>query len=267
MSIWDFETYRAYLLERLGAQGTRSGVRKRLAAAIPVHTTFISQVMSGEANLSAEQAEAVNGFFDHTDAEGEYFLLLVLRDRAGTEALRARLARKIGDLRQRRINVKSRLDAADEISEADRQRYYSSHLYAAVHVLCAIPQFATVDALADVLRQPRSQIREIVDFLVRTRAVIETAGVLSPGSRHVHLGTDSELVLRHHANWRLHAVSRMQLLDREDLHYSACVSLAAADAFKIKDGLLANLKTQVDVISNSPEEVAYVLNLDFYKLT
>ena len=58
----------------------------------------------------------------------------------------------------------------------------------------------------------------------------------------------------------------LQFLDPDDLHYSACVSLTHNDAFKIKESMLHNLKQNVDVISKSAEEVAYVLSFDFYKL-
>ncbi len=77
---------------------------------------------------------------------------------------------------------------------------------------------------------------------------------------------DSELILKHHSNWRQHTISNLQFLDREDLHYSACLSLSTADVFKIKESILGNLKSNIDIISKSKEETAYVLCFDFYKL-
>lgn len=267
MSIWDFTEYREYLVNRLGAEGSRTGERKRLAESIPVHTTFISQILKGRADFSLEQAESINSFFDHTDDEGEYFILMLLKDRAGSGKLKSRFERKIESQREDRINIKKRLAADGEITVQDRERFYSSYLYGAVHVLSAIPKYKSVASLAEALRLPRTQVQEIVEFMLRIGVLKEENFVLSPGSGHVHLGNDSELILRHHANWRLHTLSNLQLVDKEDLHYSACLSLSQADAYRVKESMLSNLKTNVGIISASPEEVAYVMSFDFYKLS
>lgn len=77
---------------------------------------------------------------------------------------------------------------------------------------------------------------------------------------------DSELILKHHANWRFHTISNLQILSREDLHYSACMSLSEEDAFRVKESILQNLKSNVETISKSKEEVAYVMSFDFYRM-
>lgn len=266
MKIWNFTDYRLYLLEKLGADGSRTGLRKQLAAAIPVHTTFVSQVLKGRAEFSLEQAEAINGFLEHTDDEGEYFILLLLKERSENLKLRARFDRKIKAMRDERLNIQSRLDVQGEISLKDRERFYSSHIYGAVHVLTGIPDFKTVDALADATKTSRGRMRDIVDFLLRLGVLKEIAGELSPGPAHVHLSNESELILRHHTNWRMHTINNLQFLDRDDLHYSAGLTLSREDAFRVKESILQNLKSNVDIISKSQEEVAYVLNFDFYKL-
>lgn len=265
MAIWEFESYREYLSNKVGAEGERTGLRKKLAEAISVHTTFVSQVFKHKAEFSLEQAESINRFLGHTEDEGEYFILLLLKDRAGSELLKNRFKRKIKTMRDERLNIKKRLDAG-EISERDRDRYYSSYLYSAIHVMTAIPQYSRVEALAEGLRLPISQIKEFVEFMVRVGVLEDKGGKLSPTSKHVHLGSNNELVLRHHTNWRFHTISSLQMLDKENLHYSACMSLAQDDAFKVKESLLQNLKANVALISDSREEVPYVLSFDFYRL-
>ncbi len=266
MKIWNFTVYREYLLEKLGADGSRTGLRKQLAAAIPVHTTFISQVLKGRAELSLEQAEAVNSFLEHTDDEGEYFILLLLKARSENVKLKARFDRKIKAMRDERLNIQARLDVQSEISLKDRERFYSSHIYGAVHVATGIATFKTVDALADATKTPRGRMRDIIDFLLRLGILKEADGELSPGPAHIHLSNESELILRHHTNWRMHAINNLQFLDRDDLHYSAALTLTREDAFRVKESILQNLKANVEIISKSKEEIAYVMNLDFYKM-
>ena len=78
----------------------------------------------------------------------------------------------------------------------------------------------------------------------------------------------SLLKIRTHSIYkrRFHTLTNLQLLNRDDLHYSACLSLSQSDAFRVKESMLSNLKANVDIISASPEEVAYVMSFDFYKL-
>ena len=266
MRIWDFTDYRAYLSARLGPEGARTGQRKKLAAAIPVHTTFISQVLGGKTDFSLEQAEAINTFLQHTDDEGEFLILLILKDRASNPKLKKRFQTKIQQMRDMRLNIKTRLETTDSIAAVDREKFYSSTIYGIIHVLVSIPKFRSIDALVNATKMPRSRVQEIVDFMIRIGVLKHENGNISSGTNHIHLANDSELILKHHTNWRLHTISNLQFLDREDLHYSACLSLSPEDAFKIKESLLANLKKNAETVSKSKEEVPYVMCFDFYKL-
>ncbi len=120
--------------------------------------------------------------------------------------------------------------------------------------------------MAEATKLSRRRVREVVDFMIRLGVLKEDNGKIMSGKNHVHLENDSELILRHHANWRYHTIAKLQFLDRDDLHYSACLSLSIADAFRVKESILANLKQNVDLIAKSQEEVAYVMCFDFYKL-
>ena len=53
---------------------------------------------------------------------------------------------------------------------------------------------------------------------------------------------------------------------KNDLHYSAALTLSREDAYKIKDSRIQNLQQNVKVISESKEEVAYVYCMDFFAL-
>lgn len=266
MQVWDFLNYRKYLLSRLGPEGSRSGSRKELAAAIQVHTTYVSQVLKGKAEFSLEQAEAINTFFGHTEEEGEYFILLLLQDRSGSAKLKKRFESKIQKMRDERLNISKRLQADTAISEKDRERFYSSAIYGAAHVLCSLPQYRTVASLAEALQIPKVRVAEIVDFLLRIGVMKTEKDQLVPGPRHVHLGNESEMILKHHINWRMHCISNLQFLDKEDLHYSACLSISHDDAFRVKEALLETLKKTVSIVGESKIETGYVLNFDFYKL-
>lgn len=266
MRIWEFNTYREYLEAKLGSEGTRTGLRKQLAEFIPVHTTFVSQVLKNKADFSLEQGEAINTFLEHSEDEGEFFLMLLLKDRAGNVKLKKRFENKIQKMREQHFNIKNRLKSSDDISQKDREKFYSSSIYGAVHVLASIPAYQNLNALSEMTRLSKSRMREIVDFLIQIKILTEGSNNIISTTNHVHLDNSSELILKHHANWRQHTLTSLQFLDKDDLHYSACMTLSLADAIKVKESILENLKKNIEIVGRSKEETAFVMCLDFFKL-
>lgn len=265
--IFEFSEYRPYLHEKLGKKGTRTGLRKKLSEKLQVHTTFISQVMLGKADLSLEQAEGCNSFFSHTNEESEYFLLLVMFERAGVITLKNRFEEKIKQMQSKHLNISERLKPQTEVSQEDKQKFYSSYIYSAIHVLVSIPQFQTIAALARALNLPTTEIKQKIEFMKTIGLVVQQGDRILHGPHHVHLGSDSNLIIQHHRNWRLQAMNSLDHRRENDIHYSAAVSLSKKDAMKIKDSILENLHSNVKVISSSPEEVAYGYSFDFFSLT
>lgn len=264
--IYEFDDYKSYVLNRLGGKGRRTGLRKKLAEHMAVHTTFISQVLADKAHFSLEQAEAANEFFDHTNLEAEYFLFLLMRDRAGTAKLRERLQGKIEKIRSDQLNIANRLRPDDEVSEANKQRFYSSWIYGAAHVLSSIEKFQTPTAMAQALSVSRQKCIEILEFLNEIGLVSFNGNRAVPGSRHVHLDKESSLVLQHHKNWRSHSLNRLNFEDSDDLRYAACLSLSEKDVLVIKEMISRNIEENIQKVIESKEETAYVYNIDFYKL-
>jgi uncharacterized protein (TIGR02147 family) len=266
LGIFGFSNYRDYLSMRLGGEGSRTGLKKRAAEAMDVHTTLVSQVLKGHCELSLEQAEKLNKFLNHTSEEASFFLLLILRDRAGTTTLKKRFETQIEEMKGKRLNLTSRVPKEREISIKDQERFYSSFLYSAIHVLSSIPRFNKVTELSRALGVADQDVQAAVDFLKRLDVVKEKDGVLTPGTRHVHLGASSQFVTNHHLNWRLKAVERIRQDPKEDLHYSGALSLSEDDVFEIKEILVNSIAKSTKVAMQSKEETAYVFCLDFFRL-
>lgn len=264
-SIFEHSNYRDYLKKRLG-DGQRLGLKKQAANALSVHTTLISQVLSGNCELSPEQSENMSRFLGHTEDEADQFLWLVLRERAGSLALRRRLERQIDAQKAKRLNLSERVKDRARVSETDKERFYSTYLHAAIHVLVSIPGLQTRSALAHTLGVPQAKIADAVDFLSRIGVIKEIAGKLRPGAQHIHLNSSSKHIVRHHLNWRLKTMERIGEAAAQDLHYSVAVSLSESDVVRIKEMLLKTLADFSKVVSDSKEETAYVYCFDFFEL-
>lgn len=265
-SVFEYSSYKSYLGAKAGATGTRRGVKMAMAKAINCQPTYVSQVLHGKAHLSLEQAEILNGFFSHSRDEAFFFLLLVQKDRAGTRTLRDFFQEQIEDVLKKRLILTKRLGAKESLSEIHQSTYYSSWIYAALHIALTIPELRTRDALSDYFHLPVRKITESLDFLISTGLIKATKEGYEVTNSQIRLGNDSINILKHHTNWRLQAT---EALDREqltDMHYSGVVSLSRADVVKVKNIFLDAVKESQALIKDSKEEELCAVAIDFFSL-
>jgi uncharacterized protein (TIGR02147 family) len=237
-----------------------------MARSVGCQTAYISQVILGQAHLSAEQAEKLAQFLKFSEEETGYFLLLVQKDRAGTESLRKHCLKQIKKTQEYRAQLKNRVDTKTELNAEAQAIYFSSWIYSAIHVLTTIPEFQKRNKIAEHLQLPLSAIDEALKFLVSVQLITDDHGVLKPGMARMHLPHDSPLVAKHHANWRLQAVRDLELRNDESLHYSSCVSLSKQDAALIREQLLKTIENIKSQIKKSPEEALYSFCMDLFEI-
>jgi uncharacterized protein (TIGR02147 family) len=264
-NIFEFSSYRHYLKESLESQGLKSGLKRRAAEALGVHTTFVSQVVLGKADLSLDQAEKINQFLDHTEEEGEFFLDLLIYERASDPQLRKRYEKKLEARHAQRVQIDRRVGKSHGLSESDQEKFYSSHIYGLLHVLTSIPEYRTREKLASVLGLSKEQTNEAIDFLLKIGVLKLSKGHLEPGEKHIHLKNDSRNIERHHMNWRLATMQHLPRRKSSDLHYSLTFTCSEKDAVKLREQLLAQLQTMTATIEKSKEEAAFVYCFDFFR--
>lgn len=263
-SIFQFQSYRAYLKERLEALGPKSGQKRKASEALSVHTTFISQVVLGKADLSLDQGEKMNAFLKHNEIEAEYFIDLIIYERAIDPSLKNRYEAKLKKWQSETGQIKSRIKPTFEVSEADQEKFYSSHLFGILHVLASIPEYQNRKALVSATGYSPEITAEAIDFLLRVGVLKIAKDRIVHGEKHVHLGRDSKLIKQHHTNWRLATVQHLGFSKPEDLHYSLTFSCSEKDAARIRESLLEHLKSMTQTIEKSKEEKSFVYCFDFY---
>lgn len=266
MSVFEFKHYRDYLLSCLGQQGTRTGRRQQAALAMGCHNTYLSQVMAGKIDLSLEHAESLNDFLEHSNEEAEFFILQVLLARAGSKKLQKRFEEKIKQLLSKRLVISERMGKLEQVSENDRERFYSHWIYSALHVLVSIPKFQTIEALSKALGYQEPSIRAELDFLRQIGIIKYEKSKYQIGPNSIHIAADSPFVTKHHLNWRYHTIQNLFNSVSEDLHFSSVVSLDINAVSQVRTILLKALEKNRSVIVDAKAETAYVMNFDFYKL-
>ncbi len=264
ISIFQFQSYRAYLKERLESLGPKSGLKRKAAEAVGVHTTFISQVVLEKADLSLDQGEKMNTFLKHSDLESEFFIDLIIFERASDPKLKKRFENKIKKWKSETNEIKSRVKPTFEINEHDQAKFYSSYLFGLIHVLVSLPKYQNKKNLLVATGFPNEIVEDAIEFMVRIGVLKVEKEKLLPGEKHIHLGRESKLILQHHKNWRMATIQNIAFSKPEDLHYSLTFSCSEKDASKIRESLLEHLKSMTQLIEKSPEEKAYVFCMDLF---
>ncbi len=265
-SCFAYQDYREYLKARLPTKGPERGLRSRLAEELRCQSAYISRVFAGESHFSLEHASLISRFLGHGEFEKEYFLLLVHEARAGNRDLVEFYQKKRQEVLERRLVIAERIKVKTGLTKEDQMTYYSSWFYAAIHVMLTVPRLQTASEIAKYLSLPLGQVQKVLDFLESAGLAVQDKEKYRSGESRIHLGRDSPMISKHHANWRMRAVQAVDRFSRDDLFYSGPISIAESDVEKIRGKILKLLEEVEPIFQESSEECVYCLDIDFFRL-
>ncbi len=266
-NIFEWQEYQPYVEHCLGGTHRRTGKKLEAATALGCHSGYLSRVLKGAAHLSLEQAEAFNSFMGHTPQESHYFLLLVQKDRSGTQSLKAYFQNQIDVIKEQRRQLHLRLGEKRPLSGEHEAKYYSQWYYSAIHVLLAIEKFQSMESLRAYLKITKREVSEALDFLVEIGLAIQANDKYRIGPSYLYLGKNSPNLPKHHTNWRICAVQSLGRKFTEDLHFSGALTLNRKDAEKYREILRTRLEHDMELFKSSAnEDGAYALCLDFFEI-
>ena len=267
VSIFEFNSYRDFILTSFEKSPKKGrGLSRRLAMAMSVHTTFVSQVLKGHKSFNSEQALQVADFLNLNELETEFFLLLVQWDRAGTQQLKQHLRKRIHQLQEKSRDLQHRLKAEKKLSEEERAVFYSDWVYSAVRQMTALPGSRDIAEIALALGLAKKRVREIVDFLLKSGLCIENKGRLEIGPRSTFIESSSPWIRMHHANWRHRAVDAVMNDEKDKLHFTHPMTLSKEDAAHIREMIVKFLESVDKVVDPSPSEEVRCLNIDWFRV-
>lgn len=266
--VFNFDDYREFLSAYFGPSGTRRGRRLEIAKTLDCHSSYLTRVMEGVANLSLEQGFKLTTHLKLAPNEADYLLLLIQHARAGTPELRHHLDGKIQAMKQTRLQLKERVTIKESLSRESQATYYSSWHYAAVHVALTIPSLRTRAALSKYFGVPEKRIADVLEFLQEVGLASEESGIYQVGKALLHLEGNSPNVSKHHSNWRTQAVVSLDRSQDTDLHYSAVMTVSKKNAVELREKLVKVVRDTIEFVSQSKDESEVIcLNLDWFLLS
>lgn len=267
ITIYQYQDYKIFINDWIKSRTKGGhGELRKMAEYLRISTTMVSQIFRGEKHLSLETACELTEFLALSEEESEYFLLLVDYNRAGSAKLTKKLLSQIKKRQDQARQLENRLKKDLQLSPETKAIYYSSWLYGAVRMLASIESFNTVEALSSHLQMPRSNIQSILNFLIENGLIEVEKGYYKSGPTKTHITAKDPLVIKHHQNWRLQAMNKMQL--RNDNHFFLtapfAVSKEAAEALRTE--LPAFVEKIQKIVGPSESEEVWCLNIDYFSV-
>lgn len=265
-TLYECNSHIEYLNSVFDPRKARRGIKAKFSEHLRIQPAFLSQVLSGKYSLSVEQADLANQFFEHSNEDSNFFILLVSRDRAGTSTLKAYYEEQLKTILQKRLLISERIGKKTEVRESAKNEYYSSWVYSAVHVICTIEGVSSKQDIARLLQLPIDLVSKVIEFLIENELIIKKNGKFEWTNSWVRIDKNSPHIIRHHSNWRIQAINNLEIQTNNDLHYSGVFSISQKTARTIKDLLMESVKENLKRIEESSEEDVYVLNVDFFSI-
>jgi len=268
LPIFQHSDYKAYVLERIEAMPKSGrGEFQKISQTLSMHSTRVSHIFRGDMHLTIEQAAGLCRYWGMAQVEAEYFLVLVQLARAGTEDTRKILKGQAQAIRARSKELVTRVPQDRVLTESEKGIFYSSWQYSATRLLTSIDEFQTLESLATRLEVTRERMREILDFLVETGLCVVKNERYQMGPKTTHLESNSPLIARHHANWRLKALSRHEKLSVRELAYTCPVSLNKKDQEALRELLVQTVQSFLKTVTASePSDMVACLTIDWFEV-
>lgn len=252
-----------YLKDLIAKNTSIRGYISKLSAAAGCQVSYFSQFLRNKNYLSPDHAAGVSDFLGHSNLESEYFLSLILLSRAATPRLKQKLKKKIESLRTTHTSLSARMQSQNDTGTA-AQRYYSSWLYAAIHMALSIPKFETIPSLAERFDVTHEKVIKTLSSLESMNLICKKEGQWTLLNPQLHLPQSSEMTFMNHLLWRQKALLNIDKEKKEDIHYSSVFAMSETDAAKMKTQVLDFVEHLRSQIKDSPSEEVFCLNLDFF---
>lgn len=265
MSVFEFKDYRDFLKSWISEQPKRGrGLQAKMAEAASVQATFMSQVLNKKTHPSSEQAFALAQFMRLGDKESDFFQIQVQLERAGSLQFKNYLEGKKKTLILESRKISSHLQAELAPSELDQQRYFSSWIYPAIHLLILIPQFSNSKAIGQRLSLSLEKVEEAILFLLDSGILEKNGDQYKTSKLRLHAEKGSPQLMGYQLTTRARAAQKISEIS-QDVHFTSIHSASREDFEKLKTDVLTLIRKSDRRITQSKEEDIFGFTIDLFQ--
>ena len=266
MSQFQHDDYRSFLKEILDKRPRHGhGELQKIAQHLRVHSTLISQIMSGRRELTEEQAFELTHYLELTETESDYFQLLVQIERASTQNYKMFLKEKLKNMREEVQKVSKRFTKEEQLSDSQKSVFYSSWIYSAIRLFCSTAEEGhTLEEVMQYFQISRTRAADYLEFLVASQLCELQNQHYQMGQQRTYIDRGSIYFLKHHLNWRMKSIERSEVATADEKLYTVTMSVSQDDFLRIKDEISKLLNEILKISKTTKPEKLVCFNCDFF---
>ena len=241
---------------------------QRLAEAMRVQKSYLSNVLKGRAELSSDQLFLASEYLALDSEQRHYLTLLLEYGRSGLQIRKAGLLEEIKAIQKNKRESKAHLKA-EKISpmSEDLTMYYLDPMNQLIHVALTIKRYQRdLSLLAHDLEIKTVRVQRIVTFL-------EKMGILErhPGKpirlnlEHIHLPRENAIFPAWRNQLRQLSLGRLLKLDSDEAYSFSVTFSANEDTFELVRGKFLKLLREIEgPVGQASAEGLYHLAFDLF---
>ena len=266
MDLFKIMNYREIIRNKIKENEDLRGYQKQLAKAGGCQPSYLSQVINSHVHLTADQAAGFCESWGFNEDETDYFIGLVLYERSNSRPFKRNILNKLSRLREKYQRISEHFDDAQKLRVNEHLiEYFNTWYFSAVNTLLTIPEFQAIEKIAYHLGLKEELVRKCVDKLVEMGfAVKDGENRWKTLPFHLYLTEETPLRIAYHANWRQQANRRMQMSEKQGVHYSVVASLSRSDFEVLQTKICDLIKESRYTIASSKEELIICFLCDFF---
>lgn len=265
--IFDYTDYRTFLkiYVRQLSTGARGEVA-RMATAVGIYPTLLSQVFSQKKHLTLDMALKVAEYVCLNELETEYFLALIQFERSNDKSVQKYWKKKIDYFKNENLKLKNRISHESKaLTDPERAVYYSSYVYTCVRqYLLTGEKGRSLNEICERFNLPRIRAAQIMKQMLDFQLISEENGLFKIVNNSTYIEKGSPHLLKHFVNWRLKAIQQHEDLSDNELMFTAVVSLSRDDFNRLREEMAQFIKKFFDTVHASPAEDVATINLDWF---
>jgi uncharacterized protein (TIGR02147 family) len=264
LNVFEFINYKKFLKEILKQNKTYRGLSKKLSEAAGCQPSYFSQVLNTKIQLVPDQGYGITHFLQFSADEKSYFMLLLEYERASTLGFKNHILTQLKSLQESYNKISKLLDRKKNQDNDFIPTYYSSWIYAYLHVLSSIPQFQKIENISAHLSMNKEQVLAYLIELEKANLITKENGLWKHSGQEWHLDRESPFINLHHFNWRSAAMADANNRQNNSTHFSGVYSISKSDYIMLHSKVNTFLKELNSFCSSSGTEEIVVFCLDLF---
>lgn len=269
MDIYDYTDYKKIIRAATVALRQKYGQRytfEKMANACGIQKTYLSRVLNGKGDLSADQLYSACEFLGLSSDEA-YFVECVRDFQVSYNPKRREwLKKKIESFRSKRLKTETAVKVNPVEDSEQVWEYYSDFNLHLTHLLLTIREYAQApEKISDILKILPTELEKKVRKLENWGLALRKGSKIEVKSFNQHLPEHSAVFKTFAISQRLKTIEKLNREKAEnDYFFSALVSADADFQTNLRKQILSLLEEARKQTEKSEPEHVYQLNIDFF---